>query len=150
MTPIPRAREPERAEAPAPSGPLDARMRRAILTVGMTGAVGGLGALVVAGPTVAFSVAVGGALATLNLWALARIIAALLPVDDRAARAQSRVGWALVGMIKMVALVAVVWLLMRHGVVAVLPMALGLGALPIGIAIGSLVSDRNAPPEDRP
>ena len=139
------------APAPAPSGRrLDAAMRRAILAVGITGALGTLVAFLLAGSTVAFSVAMGGGIATANLWALARIIAALLPGSEQAARSQSRAGWALVGMLKMVGLIVVVWLLMRHGVVSALPMMLGLGALPIGIAIGSLVSDRNAPLEDRP
>jgi hypothetical protein len=54
----------------------------------------------------------------------------------------------------MVGLVGVVWLLMRHGVVSPVPMMVGIGALPIGIAIGGLVSDRNAPGavpgDDRP
>jgi hypothetical protein len=39
---------------------------------------------------------------------------------------------------------------MRHGVVSPLPMLVGFGSLPIGIAIGSLVSDRSAPPGDEP
>jgi hypothetical protein len=37
---------------------------------------------------------------------------------------------------------------MRHGIVDPLPMVIGFTALPIGIAIGSLVSDRSAPPEN--
>jgi hypothetical protein len=45
----------------------------------------------------------------------------------------------------MLGLVAAVWLLMRHGVTAPLPMVVGLGSLPIGIVIGSLVSDRSVP-----
>jgi hypothetical protein len=49
-----------------------------------------------------------------------------------------------VAALKMVGLVGVVWLLMRHGVVGPVAMMLGFGALPIGIAIGSLVSDRTA------
>jgi hypothetical protein len=48
----------------------------------------------------------------------------------------------------MFALSASAWLLMRHGIVSPLPMLIGFGALPIGIAIGSLVSDRSAPPEN--
>jgi hypothetical protein len=44
----------------------------------------------------------------------------------------------------MFGLVVAVWLLMRHGVVSPLPMMVGFGALPIGIAIGSLVSDRRS------
>jgi hypothetical protein len=95
------------------------------------------------------SAAVGAALAAGNLWALARVVAALLPSDRPGAEAQSRGGWALAAGLKMFGLVAVVWLLMRRGFVSPLPMLVGFGALPIGIAIGSLVSDRSAPSGDR-
>jgi hypothetical protein len=71
-----------------------------------------------------------------------------LPNDRAGAESQSRGGWALVAGIKMFGLVALAWLLMRHGIVSPMPMLVGFGALPIGIAIGSLVSDRNAPPEN--
>jgi hypothetical protein len=123
---------------------LDARMRVSILSVGLTGVAFALIAAVVAGPSTALSVAIGGAVATANLWALARIIAALLPRTEGGAKAQSRAGWGLVAIVKVVGLVAVVWLLMRHGIVSPLPMVVGFVSLPIGIAIGSLVSDRSA------
>ena len=42
------------------------------------------------------------------------------------------------------AAVALAWLLMRHGIVSPLPMLVGFGALPIGIAIGSLLGDASA------
>jgi hypothetical protein len=48
----------------------------------------------------------------------------------------------------MVGLIAVAWLLMRRGIASPLPMLIGFGALPIGIAIGSLVSDRSGQTED--
>jgi hypothetical protein len=54
----------------------------------------------------------------------------------------------LVASLKVLAWIAIAWLLMRHGLVAVAPMMVGLLSLPIGIAIGSLVSDRSAVPED--
>ena len=104
--------------------------------------------------------AAGGlAIATANLWALARVVAALLPTDaptdapaadgtegPRTGRGPGPRGfaaWSLLAALKMVGLVALVWLLMRRGVVSPLPMLVGFGALPIGIAIGSLVSDRS-------
>jgi hypothetical protein len=95
------------------------------------------------------SVAVGGALAAGNLWVLARIVTELLPTDRAGADAQSRGGWALVAVLKILGLLAAAWLLMRHAqaIVAPLPMLVGFAALPIGIAIGSLVSDRSAPGE---
>jgi uncharacterized membrane protein len=45
----------------------------------------------------------------------------------------------------MFGLVVAVWLLMRYGLVSPVPLLVGFGALPIGIAIGSVVSDRGAP-----
>jgi hypothetical protein len=123
-------------------------MRRSIVAVALAGAGLSVAALLFFGPATAFSVAVGAGIAAANLWALARIIAALLPSDEQGARAQSKAGWGLVAVLKMLGLVAGVWLLMRHGVVSPLPMLVGFGSLPIGIALGSLVSDRSAPPDD--
>jgi hypothetical protein len=133
---------------------LDARMRQCLAAVAISGAVLAVAALAVADAWSAFSVAMGGAIATANLWILARVVHALMPTSAEGARAQSRAGWALVAALKMVGLVGVVWLLMRHGGVSPVPMMVGIGALPIGIAIGGLVSDRNAPGpapgDDRP
>jgi ATP synthase I chain len=118
-------------------------------SVALAGAGLALGGAVFVGLRAAISVALGATLAVGNLWVLARVVAALLPADSVGASAQSRVAWALVALLKMGGLFAVVWLLMRHGVVDPLAMLVGFMALPIGIAIGSLVSDRSAVPEDR-
>jgi hypothetical protein len=123
-------------------------MRVAITAVAITGSVEAVAAAAFVGLEAAASVALGAALAVINLWALARIVVALLPDDSATAATQSRVAWAILAAVKMVGLLAVSWLLMRHGVVSPLPMLVGFLALPIGIAIGSLVSDRSAPPED--
>jgi hypothetical protein len=132
------------AEAPAR---FDARLRMSIRAVGATGGVLALCALAFAGLEAAVSVAAGAALAAGNLWLLARIVTSLLPDDRPGAESQSRAGWALVAVLKMFGLLALAWLLMRHGIVSPLPMLVGFGALPIGIAIGSLVSDRRPPPD---
>ncbi len=128
------------SDAPAP--PLDPRMRASLVAVGLTGGVLTLAAAAFFGLAAALSVGIGAAIAAGNLWALARIIAALLPSTSGGAQEQSRAGWALLAVLKMFGLIAVVWLLMRHGVVSPLPMVVGFGSLPIGIAIGSLLSDR--------
>jgi hypothetical protein len=123
-------------------------MRRSILAVAVVGGVLSLVSLLFFGLSTAFSVGVGAALAAVNLWALARIVAALLPTGPAGARAQSKAAWGLLATIKLFGLIAVVWLLMRHGIVSPIPMVVGFGALPIGIAIGSLLSDRDATPDD--
>jgi hypothetical protein len=119
-----------------------------IRAVATAGVVLVLFALAFAGAGPALSVAGGAGLATGNLWLLARIVSGLLPDDRPGAEAQSRGGWALVAVLKMLGLLALAWLLMRHGIVSPLPMLVGFGALPIGIAIGSLVSDRRPPSEN--
>jgi hypothetical protein len=121
-------------------------MRTTIASVAAVGMAFSLMALVIFGATTAFSVAVGSVIATANLWALARIIRALMPDDAKIARSQNKAAWGIVAIVKMLGLVAGVWLLMRHGIVSPLAAMVGFGALPIGIAIGSLVSDRSGSP----
>ena len=130
----------------------DARLRACLRAVTISAGVLAAAAGALLGATVAVSVAIGGVIAVANLWALARIVLALLPGDAAGAQAQQsrgRGGWALVAVAKMLGLVAVVWLLMRHGhaFLSPLPLLVGFGALPIGIAIGSLLSDRSSPDE---
>ncbi len=124
------------------SRPLADRIRTALRAVAVCGAVMSVGALPLFGVRAAISVALGAALATANLWALARILSALLPATSEGARAQSKAGWALLAALKMIGLFVVVWLMLRSGAVSALAMLVGYGSLPIGIAIGSLVSDR--------
>jgi hypothetical protein len=132
-----------RAEAPRA---LDTRMRASIVAVAVAGVALTGGALLVFGLSTALSVGLGAAIATANLWVLAKIVAALLPDGTGAAGAgRGNAGaWGVVAALKVLALVAGVWLLMRHGVVSPMPLMVGFGSLPIGIAIGSLVSDRSA------
>jgi hypothetical protein len=122
---------------------LDERLKASVVSVGATGAALALGAAVAFGPRAALSVGLGAALCGANLWALAHIVVALLPETGAAAQAQSRAAWALVALVKMLGVLAVAWLLMRGGLVSPLGMLVGLCGLPIGIAIGSLVSDRS-------
>ncbi len=118
-------------------------MRTAIATVALVGGTFTLIALLVS-PASGLSVAMGAAVAALNLWVLARVVGAIFPSGRAGAEAQSRGGWGLVGLLKMLALFAVVGLLMRHGVASPVPLVIGFGSLPIGIVIGSLLSDRSA------
>ena len=138
-----------RAETPG-GRRLDAQMRASLVAVAVAGAALALAALPLFGISAAFSVAVGSILATGNLWALARIIAALLPADGDSARQSHKnaAAWALLGALKILGLIAVVWGLMQHGIVSPLPMLVGFAALPIGIAIGSLVSNRGPAGDD--
>jgi len=122
---------------------MDRRGRTSLLAVGATGGVLTLAAFAFFGSRAGLSAAAGAALAAGNLWAWARIVAALLPEGQGGAKSQSRAAWVLVATLKVLAWVALAWLLMRHGLVEPAPMLVGLLSLPIGIAIGSLVSDRS-------
>ncbi|MDP9151884.1 MAG: hypothetical protein M3O36_18330 [Myxococcota bacterium] len=141
----------------------DRRLRTAIAAVALSGAVVALATAAFGGSGAALSAATGASLAAANLWLLARIVTSIFPDEGpeasghpgaragaTAASSATRAsaGWTVVVLLKMIGLFGVVWLLMRHGAVSPLPMLVGFGALPIGIAIGSLVSDRSAHPED--
>jgi ATP synthase I subunit len=111
-------------------------LRASFIAVAACGAALALGALVLFGRKAAMSVGIGAVVAEVNLWTLARIVSAMLR-DERAGV------WTSVAFLKMLALFVVVGLLMRYPVVAPLSMIVGFGALPIGIAIGSLLGDRS-------
>jgi len=130
--------------AEAPPHRLDARLRTSLVAVAASGAALTAGSLVLFGARAGLSSGMGVIVAVGNLWALARIVTALLPDDAEGARAQSRGAWTLLASIKVLGLLAMVGLLMRSAVVSPLALLVGFGALPMGIAIGSLVSDRNA------
>jgi hypothetical protein len=119
------------------SGLGDARLRASFIGIAACGVVLALGALVLAGRKAALSAGIGAAVGEVNLWALARIVSALLR-NERAGV------WTHVALLKMFALFGVVGLLMRYAPVAPLSMVVGFSALPMGIAIGSLMSDRSA------
>ena len=123
------------------TGLLDARMRISIACVAVCGATLALGTLWLLDRGTACSVAVGSAIAVANLWTLARVVAASL----RGVREGRSAAWAPVAAAKTVGLFALVWLLLRYAGIAPIAMTIGLAALPIGIAIGSLVSDIAAP-----
>jgi hypothetical protein len=124
---------------------MDSRLVTAIFAVGAFGALFTAGAALVWGRAAAFSVAAGAGIAAANLYVLARIVGAILRDPDDAGRKGGALVWGLAALIKMLLLFGGLWILMAKGLV--LPVALvgGYLCLPIGIAIGSLVSDKAAP-----
>jgi len=121
-------------------GRLDAPMRAALIGVIGSAVVLVVGAYAVMGQQVAQGVAIGGGLAAINLWVFAVIGEAVVTQRGRTSP------WAAVGMLKLVALLGVVWLILRSGVASGLSLAVGYGALPIGITLGSLFGPK--PPEE--
>ena len=141
----------ETTEAPQ----LDPRLKTAIASVITFGAIATAFAALGWGLHPALSTATGAGLAASNLYALARILRALLapmehaePVAGEptpAARRGSVAGWAFLAVAKMSVLFGGIWLLMVRGYVDAIPLLVGYGSLPLGIAVGAVVSDRTAP-----
>jgi hypothetical protein len=119
---------------------LDAPMRAAISSVGIVGCALAAGGLFISGPRVALGVAIGAAIATANLWVFAKLGKAFL--DPKATKGP----WLAVAFLKLVILFGGVWWILKTGTVNGLPVAVGYGALPLGITIGTILGPK--PPEE--
>lgn len=134
----------EGAEAPPPNeSPAEEKgpMRAAILSVVAAALCLAIGAFATFGVKSGIGVAIGGALAVANLMVFARLGQAFV------AGKGSSAPWGIVAVLKLVALFGGVWLILKSGYVSGLALAVGYGALPVGITIGSLFGPR--PPENR-
>jgi hypothetical protein len=125
-------------------------MLTALAGVASFGVLFTLGAAIVGDGWTALSVAIGAAIATANLFVLAQIVAAMVAAtseaeaegEAKASQGSTAGVWGIFAVVKMLVLFAGMWLLMTKGIVAPIPLVVGYGSLPIGIAIGSLVSDK--------
>jgi hypothetical protein len=117
---------------------LDARMQTALAAVACFGVVFAMAAAVFGDGRAALSVAIGAAIAAANLFVLAQIVAGVIGRSGNAGI------WGVFAVAKMLVLFLGLWLLMTKGLVSPIPLLVGYGSLPIGIAIGSLVSDKTA------
>jgi hypothetical protein len=114
-------------------------MRAAILSVAVCGAGLAFGGLVFFGAAAAFGVAVGGAIATANLWLFSRIGRAFLTEKGRGP-------WIAIAVVKLVFLFGGVFLLIKNDIVSGIALAVGYGAMPLGITLGTLFGPK--PPDD--
>jgi hypothetical protein len=133
-------------------------MLTALAGVASFGVLFTLGAAIVGDGWTALSVAIGAAIAGANLFVLAQIVASMVAAtaaaegvdgasDDKDGSSTDGKGgtagvWGIFAVVKMLVLFTGTWLLMTKGIVAPIPLVVGYGSLPIGIAIGSLVSDK--------
>ena len=85
----------------------------------------------------AFSVFCGAAIASLNLWVLSRSVSNLLSGQSS--------GWAAAAAFKFVALLALVYLLLQSGAVGTIGLAVGFGALPLGILLAGVFGTPQEP-----
>jgi hypothetical protein len=118
----------------------DAQMRAAVIAVALSGLCLALGALAFFGGRTALGVAIGGAIATVNLLVFARLGDAFLGRKGKTAP------WTVIAMLKLVVLFGGIWMILSSGVVSGLSLAAGYGALPLGITLGSLFGPK--PPDD--
>jgi len=121
---LPAAREP---------APLDASIIVSLVSVGAVGGLMALAALVVLGPASGLGVAVGGLIATLNLWFFAHIGRGVLAGGSRGRL------WGLIAATKFIGLFGGAWLLLQADLTQPLTLAIGYAALPLGITIGSFL-----------
>jgi ATP synthase I chain len=119
---------------------LDPRMRTALVAVAAFGAMFAVGAGWGWGLRGAWSVAAGVAIAVLNLYGLARILSSM--VGARSGDGGDAGLWGVLAVVKVCALFGGVWILMASHLVDALGLVVGWGALPVGIAIASFVSDK--------
>ena len=110
----------------------DASQRASLWAVAGTGAALAVAALLLVGLHSALGVAVGGGLATLNLWAIGLIVGRLF--SDHAKVAP----WALFAVVKVAVLFGAVYLLVFSGFVDILAVVVGYGALPLGVMAAQL------------
>jgi hypothetical protein len=114
----------------------DLAMRRAYGAVAAVGVMLCVGAALLFSVKLGLSALVGSFIAVANLWVLSRAVRNLLSGSG------SRTPWALVAAAKFFVLLGVTYVLVRSGVIAPLGLALGFGALPVGILLSGLASPR--------
>ena len=114
----------------------DHSLRAALWAVALSGAVLTLGAPFVLGKDGVLGVALGSLIAALNLWALARVVRALMN--------GAGLPWVLLGSAKLFVLLALVAVILKLEIAGLVPLAIGYGALPIGIVFSQLGSGRAA------
>jgi hypothetical protein len=98
----------------------------AVLVIGV---VAVLVAAAFADLSTALGVGVGAAAAFGNLWLIGRIVGAFVS-------GAAKLPWALIAVLKFTVLYTGLYLLVKHEVVAIMPLAIGWGALPLGIVAG--------------
>jgi hypothetical protein len=117
-------------------------MRSALLFVAGTAVVMTLAAYAAYGARAALGVAIGGAIATANLFVFAKVVEAFI------SRRGQTAPWAVIGVVKVVGLLGGVWLILRSGLVSPLALTFGYTALIVGITLGTLFGPKPPPDAD--
>lgn len=122
--------------------PLESGMVASLVAVAAWGLILTLGVGVARGWPSAMGAAVGSLAATANLLVFALVGRGMLHGGALARK------WAALAFFKFIALLAGGYLLLVSGLVPALALALGYGALPLGIATGSIIPTRGDDPFD--
>ena len=100
-------------------------LRAALWAIALSGAALTLASPFVLGRDGVLGVALGSMIAAFNLWSLGRIVRAFMN--------GAGLPWVLLAALKLVGLLAVVAVVLQLGITTVIPLAVGYGALPLGI-----------------
>jgi hypothetical protein len=126
-----------------PKTETDAVLSAALWSVALAGVVLAVLAGMVGGVRSLLGAAVGAGIATLNLWALIRVVRLLFNNTG------PRLPWTLALMAKFALLLGAVFWLIRSELVDVIPLLVGYLALPIGTVAGQLRGAQPAPKDSQ-
>lgn len=137
-------------------------IKTSVIAAAILGGVFTLGALGTHGPKTAMSVALGAAIAVANLLTMRAIVRALVrpPADEaatdgetdgeeekdgeerpapdhRGAGRRGGAAWGIFAILKIFVLFGGIWILLTKGLVVPIPLVVGYGVLPLGIAAAS-------------
>lgn len=118
--------------------PSDPTLRRSYGTVALTGVAIVVALLGLGHSSEALGALAGSLLGLANLYTLARAVSALL--EGRGA------SWGFVVLVKFIVLLGIAYLLLAHASLSPLGFSVGLGALPLGIVIATLMRAPAEPP----
>jgi hypothetical protein len=109
-------------------------LRGALWAIAGTGVVFSIATPFVLGRGAVLGVVVGSGIAVFNLWALGRIVRAFMN--------GAGLPWVLLAALKLVGLLAIIGLVLRFEIAAVVPLAIGYASLPLGIVLAQLGAAR--------
>jgi hypothetical protein len=111
-------------------------LRTALWAIALCGAALTLASPFVLGKEGVLGVALGSAIAAFNLWSLGRIVRAFMN--------GAGLPWVLLAALKLVGLLVVVAVVLKLGITTVIQLAIGYGALPVGIVFAQLGAARHS------
>lgn len=133
------AEQPSTAPAAEPEKKRDPVLRGAVKATAATGIALTIMMAIAVGPGFAIGTLIGGALAASNLILFIRVGEVFLSQRGKGGP------WAVLGGLKLVALLFCVFIILRQGAVSALAFVIGYGSLPIGISLSSFFGPKPAP-----